>query len=223
MQRRIFALGMKLGFIAFAALGFGGCGHLGNFDRPEVSDSKPAKWFAFANQEAATAPSGPEDRKVFCPQIIILEGAAASQVHSGSPPSNENLRHQFSVTDVARECSLQGDQIAMKVGIAGNVLLGPTGAPGTFTVPLRVAIIRISDEKPVTSKLYHASATIASGQTQADFSVVSEPLLAPFLREHAEEDYIIKVGVDEGSPTDKPAGKRKQANAPQAGEEPAAQ
>ncbi len=150
-------------------------------------------------QNAAPADAGSSGgRHLFCPEVIILEGTAASQVHAGNPPTNMNLRYQYALGDVVRQCELQGDQLAVKVGIAGNVLLGPAGAPASFSVPLRVAIIGTKDNHPIVTKLYHAAATIAAGQAGADFSLVTEPLLVPFTQDHTEDDYTIKVGIDEG-------------------------
>ena len=148
--------------------------------------------------------AGSQGHHLFCPEVIILDGTAASQVHAGEPPTNMNLRYQYALGDVSRECALQGDQLALKVGIAGKVLLGPAGAPASFSVPLRVAIVGTKDHEPVVTKLYHVAATIPAGQAQTDFQLVTEPLLVPFTTDHAEDDYTIKVGIDEGP--EKPAG-----------------
>jgi hypothetical protein len=148
--------------------------------------------------EQQGAPAQPGGHHLFCPEVIILEGTAASQVHAGNPPTNMNLRYQYALGDVVRQCELQGDQLAVKIGIAGNVLLGPAGAPASFSVPLRVAIIGTKDNHPILTKLYHVAATIPAGQAGADFSLVTEPLLVPFTQDHTEDDYTIKVGIDEG-------------------------
>jgi hypothetical protein len=150
---------------------------------------------------------GPQARHLFCPDILILDGTAASQVHAGTPPTTMNLRYQFSLGDVVRECSIDGEHLAIKIGIAGNVLLGPAGSPASFSVPLRVAIISKADHEAVVTKLYRVAATVPAGQAQTDFSLVSEPLVVPFLTDHADLDYEIKVGIDEGA--EKPEAKAK--------------
>jgi hypothetical protein len=147
--------------------------------------------------------TGPKARHLFCPDILILDGTAASQVHAGTPATTMNLRYQFSLGDVVRECAIQGEDLSIKIGIAGNVLLGPAGAPASFSVPLRVAIVSKKDHETVVSKLYHVAATIQSGQDQTDFNLVSEPLLVPFFQDHADLDYEIKVGIDEGAAAEK--------------------
>jgi len=206
MKRRYLVRMGALSLAASATLALCGCGgRVGNFDQPEAADSKLGNLLGLKSASAPPAP-GVETRRIFCPQIFVLEGTAATQVHSGNPPSNENLRYQSSVDDVARECSLDGERVAIKVGVAGKVLLGPAGAPGSFNVPVRVAVVRQSDNQPVVSKLYRASASIPSGQTYADYTIVSEPLFVPFIQDHTEDDYSIKVGIDEGAGAEKPGG-----------------
>jgi hypothetical protein len=189
------------------ALGLAGCGgHLGNFDTPEPGGSKLANLLGFKSNDAPAAP-GAEVRHIFCPQVVVLEGTAASRSYAGTPPSSATLRYQYALDDTARECTLEGDQLAIKIGVAGKVLLGPAGSPGSFSVPVRMAVLREHDNLPIVSKLYHAAVTVAAGETRADFTIVSEPLQVPFIQDHAEDDYTIKVGIDEGPSADKSAGK----------------
>jgi hypothetical protein len=188
-------------------LGLAGCGgHLGTFDTPETGGSKLANLLGFKSNDAPAAP-GAEVRHIFCPQVIVLEGTAASQAYAGTPPSSANLRYQSALDDTARECTLEGEQLAIKIGVAGKVLLGPAGSPGSFSVPVRMAILRERDNQPIISKVYRAAVTVAAGETRADFTIVSEPLRVPFIQDHAEDDYTIKVGIDDGASAEKPAGK----------------
>lgn len=195
-----------LGTAAF--LGVAGCGgHLGNFDVPEAGGSKLGNLLGFKSNDAPAA-AGTQVRHIFCPEVLILEGTAASQAYNGAPPSSGNLKHQYSLNDTARECTLEGDQLAIKIGVAGKVLLGPAGSPGSFSVPVRMAVLHEHNNEPVISKIYKAAVTVATGETEADFTIVSEPLRVPFIQDHAEDDYTIKVGIDEGTAADKPASKK---------------
>jgi hypothetical protein len=191
-------------------LGLVGCGgHLGTFDTPQTQGGGSqvlAMLLGFKNNDAPAAP-GTQVRHIVCPEVVVLEGTAASQTYAGTPPSSANLRYQYALDDTARECTLEGDQLAIKIGIAGKVLLGPAGSPGSFSVPVRMAVLREHDNQPIVSKLYRVAVTVAAGETRADFTVVSEPLRAPFIQDHAEDDYTIRVGIDEGASAEKPAGK----------------
>ncbi|WP_051335552.1 hypothetical protein [Methylocapsa acidiphila] len=209
MQRRILARIGRLGLVAAVSLGLSACGgRLGNFDQPEPAGSKLSNLLGLGGASSNAPAAGTETRRIFCPEIFVLEGTAASRVYAGAPPSNDNLRYQSSVDDVARECALDGDRISLKIGVAGKVLLGPAGAPGAFNVPVRVAVVREKDNQPLVSKLYRASASVPAGETYAAFTIVTEPLFVPFVQDHAEDDYSIKVGIDEGGGGEKPAGKR---------------
>jgi hypothetical protein len=191
-------------------LGLAACGgHLGNFGTPETQGGGSqvlAMLLGFKSNDAPAAP-GTQVRHVFCPQVVMLEGTAASQAYAGTAPSKENLRYQYALDDTARECTLEGDQLKIKIGVAGKVLLGPAGSPGSFSVPVRMAVLRERDNQPIVSKLYRAAVTVAAGETGADFTIVSEPLRVPFIQDHAEDGYTIKVGLDEGAGADKPVGK----------------
>jgi hypothetical protein len=191
-------------------LGFAGCGgHLGTFDTPQTQGGGSqvlAMLLGFKNNDAPAAP-GTQVRHIVCPEVVVLEGTAASQTYAGTPPSSANLRYQYALDDTARECTLEGDQLAIKIGIAGKVLLGPAGSPGSFSVPVRMAVLREHDNQPIVSKLYRAAVTVAAGETRADFTIVSEPLQVPFIQDHAEDDYTIRVGIDEGASADKSTGK----------------
>ncbi len=192
---------------ASVVLGLAGCGgYLGTFDTPKTGASKLANLLGFKSNDVPAAP-GAEVRHIFCPEVLILEGTAASQAYAGTPPSSANLRYQYALGDTARECTLEGDQLAIKIGVAGKVLLGPAGSPGGFSVPVRIAILRERDNVPLVSKLYRAAVTVAAGETKADFTIVSEPLRVPFIQDHAKDDYTIKVGIDEGAGADKPPGR----------------
>lgn len=190
----------KFIFAAWAAAALAGCGKtgsLGSFDQPDSNSTITSRFGNLLTFNKLTGEATPakEAEKLECPEILVLDGTAAHRVYNGAE-SNENLRYQYSIADVARECIHQGDQIAMKIGVAGQVLLGPAGTPGAFTVPIRIAIVRESDNAPVVSKLYTASVNVIPGQTEAPYTLVTEPLLAPFIQSHTAEDYAIKVGID---------------------------
>jgi len=162
-----------------------------------------------------------------CPKIDVLDGTASYRTYAGTDQTNGNVRYQFSMGDVARDCTRSGDQILLKVGVEGRVLLGPAGNAGSFTVPVRIAVRHDSDGKAAATKLYQVPASIAAGADAATFQVVSDPLAVHFVSNSAGDDYTILVGFDTG--TKAPAttavkerrGRRaKDAVAPDAGKPP---
>lgn len=144
------------------------------------------------------APAAPDAIKVDCPTVEVQDGTAAARYYAGGKTS-ENVRYQFSLVDVARECNVSAGKIFIKVGVAGRGLLGPAGSPGSFSAPVRIAIRQDSaGGKILLSKVYTASATLSAAD-DAPFSLVSDPIDVPFIREQADQDYTILVGFDTGA------------------------
>lgn len=147
-----------------------------------------------------------------CPEITVLDGTGAARIMAANAAGNAGLKHQYSITDVARECQLSNNQMVLKVGVEGRVLLGPAGAPGTFDVPIRIAIVNKLDDKPFLSKLYKVAASIPPGQTGAPYTLVADSLVIPFGAGRTAQDYSIKIGIDSGKGgevADKPAHRHK--------------
>ena len=107
------------------------------------------------------------------------------------------VRYQIAVGDVARECAVQGDRLAIRVGVETNVVLGPAGSAGTYTAPLRIAIVRQRDEAVLASKVYRVGGAVG-GTGQSQFTLVADALTVPYINEHASADYEVLVGFGEG-------------------------
>lgn len=136
--------------------------------------------------------------KVECPAVTVADQGSSVRVYSGADHSNDDVRYQYDLGQLARQCAVENGQIAIKVGVSGRVLLGPAGSPGAFTVPILIAVRRESDRKIVASKVYRTSVVVPAGGGQALFTTVSQPLLVPYTREEADQDYTIRVGFDQG-------------------------
>ena len=147
---------------------------------------------------------------VECPEIMVADGQSALRIFGGADKSSAGVKHQYSFGDMSRECRVVNGNIEIRVGVAGYVLSGPMGGPGSFQVPVRVFVRRDSDGQTVQSKIYKVAATIAPDQAQTSFAVVTEPLTVPLLRTDASLDYSLFVGFD-GTPEkpQKPAPKQR--------------
>ena len=172
-----------------------GCGHSGSFDVPDSAPTQMSELMAHVQFKEPPKKPRPADL-IQCPEIIVLEGTSADRVYTAGSQGNDALRYQFSVLDVARDCRIDGSQISMKVGVDGKILLGPAGSPGNFTAPIRVVIVRDTDQAPVFSKLYHIPTVVPAGESQGAFTLVTEPLNVPYTNEYAVHGYTIKVGFD---------------------------
>ena len=153
---------------------------------------------AFNTTTPGPAPvaNGAAERPLQCPTIEVLDGTASYRTYAGATQTNHAVRYQFSMGEVARECTHSGKEVLLKVGVEGRVLLGPAGSPGAFTVPVRIAVRHDGDGKAVATKLYQVPATIAAGEDATTFQIVSDPIAVPFVTADADEDYTILVGFD---------------------------
>jgi hypothetical protein len=196
-----------------AALTLAGCGTT-TFSPETSMSTKAANFLAFDSTKAPALPNadGGPKASTSCPEVIVLEGTAAQRIFAGAENS-ENLRYQFSIGDVARECFVVGDKLTIKVGIHGRILLGPAGSPGHYTLPVRIAVIGEKSQAPVLSKIYRIDATVPAGQSAADYDYMVEPMVVPNLSDRSDDDYNIKLGVDSkgADVADKPARRRKRS------------
>ena len=177
-----------------------GCGAAGtpgfepeNENVPTLS-SKLANLVAFNKLFPTSAPLPQTEAPVECPTIEVLDGTSSVRTYAGEH-SNAGVRYQFSLGDIARECSKNGSNLVLKVGAEGRVLLGPAGSPGNFTVPIRVAVRNDATQKVVYSQLNRIAAGVPAGGTETAFTYVSEPFQVPIVA-HPDEDYVILVGFD---------------------------
>ena len=141
-----------------------------------------------------TEPPPTEKREYTCPAVEILEGTVA--LRSGDTGTARGVGYQASIRDTARECTLVADnRLNIKVGVQGRLVLGESGKPGNYTVPVRVAVRRTGGET-VYSKLTTASVTIPATDTQGSFTVIDEGLSLPLSASDPGDEYTILVGLD---------------------------
>jgi hypothetical protein len=143
-----------------------------------------------------------------CPETSILEGTAAYRV--GDAGAARGISHQAAIHDLARECRASGNTMNIKVGVRGRLLLGDAGKPGTFTVPVRIAVR--SNGNTVYSRLIPTSVVIPAEDTQAPFVVIDDAIALPITAEDPGEAYSIVVGLDPQGARQAPG--RKKARAP---------
>jgi hypothetical protein len=138
-------------------------------------------------------PASAED--VDCPQVAVVDGGASARVGG---PDSQAVRYQFDISDLSRECDPQGSLFALKVGVAGHLLIGPAGSPGAYTTTLRVEVKRDADGKILFSKSYGVAAN-TNGGDRGSYSVVTEPIMLPLTRARLDDDYSISVGLGQGA------------------------
>jgi hypothetical protein len=141
-----------------------------------------------------------------CPEVDIAEGGAALRVGG---PENASVRYQFSIGDTARQCDPAGPGLAaLKIGVAGQVVIGPAGAAGTFSAPLRITVTQLSDNKPVFSQTYQAEAA-TDGVRAGAFRIVTDPINLPMQTLQLADVYSISVGLEGGTGGPSPTAHKK--------------
>lgn len=198
-----------LGFVSALGLLASGCS-----SAPGASDPGDTlgNLFAFNSTTAppVAANQSVNNLNVICPVVDVRDGGAAHRVYSGGGASNAEVRYQFTISDTARECAVENNQIVIRVGVEGKVLLGPAGSPSSFTVPVYIGIRKDEGQQTLSQKVYNVAASIPAGSTHTSFSVVSEPLVVPYTRQNAAADYTIWVGF-EGQRETRPREARRRA------------
>ena len=108
-----------------------------------------------------------------CPEVEIRDGTEFMPVFKpGKLGDTTQILFQASVQRVARDCDMDGANLRVRVGVAGRVLSGPTGATGASAVPVRVAVM--VGDKVVYSKLHQAAVDVQAPDYSALWSVVDD-------------------------------------------------
>ena len=127
-----------------------------------------------------------ETDPAYCPSVDVFEGGSNIRAMSGA-----NVRAQTTLGRVSRECTRREDgSVTVRVGIEARVLLGPSGTPGRFDVPVTVLIKR--DDKVVTSRTERTAAVVSPGEAQGFAQLIVEDVVVP---PAIAADYEIEVGL----------------------------
>ena len=154
-------------------------------------DSKP--------QEQQQTPANPDEPQVTsdCPQVTIRAGASTYAVAaSGKQAIGNDVRFQATITKLARDCTRTGGDITARIGVQGRVIVGPSGAPASVEVPLRVAVVQGGvGEKVIATKAYRTTVTLGEEES-VPFSFVADDLVYPAPSGAVADNYIFYVGFD---------------------------
>ena len=138
-----------------------------------------------------------------CPDVTVADGGAALRVGGAD---NASVRYQFNIGDTARQCEPAGPgQAAIKIGVAGQVVIGPAGSAGTFSAPVKITVTQIAGDKTVFSQTYRAEAT-TDGVRGGDFRIVTDPINLPMSTLQLADVYSITVGFENGTGGPAPTG-----------------
>jgi len=144
--------------------------------------------------EPASAPNN-----LTCPPVTIRSGASTYAVGlPGKAASGTDLRYQAVIGETARECdyNTETNQISIRVGIQGRVIVGPAGAPPSVDVPLRVAVVEDGvSPKTIATRAYTIPVEVPS-DAGAPYSFVAEGIAYPAPQGSAGDRYVFYIGFD---------------------------
>jgi hypothetical protein len=157
---------------------------------------------------AASTTTGAASSEIDCPSVEYRLGAATWASTGPSAESSAlSLRYQGSFLQTARECIVAGNNLTIKVGVQGRIVVGPAGGPGTINVPLRYALVREGlQPQTLWTRLFMVPVTIPPGEPHLIWQHVEEEMTVPRPSASDLEGYVIYIGFDpEGSKSKPPA------------------
>lgn len=132
-----------------------------------------------------------------CPEIQVRDGTQLLRIfEKGRDGDLGAIRFQGTIQKFARECRTDRATgvTTVKVGVAGRLLSGPSGATGGHTLPLRVVLVKNGDEV-LYSQMNPVDAVIAPGGAAVTWTRIVDGITIP---PGPEARYVIYVGFDEG-------------------------
>jgi hypothetical protein len=129
-----------------------------------------------------------------CPPIKVRPGAEAVYYYGKGKIGNpSDLQWQAVIDKQSRNCTVSANQITIKMGVVGRLMLGPAGNQTSVDLPLRFAVE--SDGTALFTEKYTVPVALSAGAQAGDFVKVVDNLVIPYV---GGEDIIIWVGFDSG-------------------------
>jgi hypothetical protein len=168
---------------------------LGGLLGDSQSEPPPVGQMQVSQQQVAMAQAQPLSVAEACPPIEIRQDTGVYSLYAqGRDHDPQGLRFQANIEDVVRSCESAGDQILVKVGVAGRVLSGPAGGPARLTLPVRIAVVDQITGVATYSQLHNKPVSIEPPEVSASFSLVDNTVLID--RATGSQTKVIYVGFD---------------------------
>ncbi|WP_024510093.1 hypothetical protein [Bradyrhizobium sp. ARR65] len=150
-----------------------------------------------AQQPPIVDPNQDQQPDLNCPPVTIRSGASTYAVAApGKQPIGNDVRFQATITKTARECIKNGGDITAHIGIQGRVIVGPSGAPPTVEIPMRIAVVQGGvSEKVIATKAYRTTVELGE-QDSVPFSLVANDLVYPVPPGATGDNYVFYIGFD---------------------------
>ncbi len=130
-----------------------------------------------------------------CPPLQVEGGQRYVTIYEGNRVGDAaSVVNRGEITKTARECQLTSGLVQVKYGIAGRVLLGPKGKPGTVTFPIIMQVLDKAKNK-VKSEPFTVTVTITKENPLSYFSLVRDVNI-PVKDGTVPQDYSISIAFE---------------------------
>ena len=148
-----------------------------------------------AKADAPTMESGTAGDSLHCPQVVAWPHDRLLTIYAGGQVGDSQaIVHRGEITKLARQCQIYGNQVTVKYGFAGRVLLGPKGKPGQVTMPISIKVAD-ADRKVLANDKASISTVIPTENPVGYFSMVKE-ITFPMTMGTRPEDYKVFVAFE---------------------------
>ncbi len=130
-----------------------------------------------------------------CPTLQVEGGLRDITVYEGNRVGNSKaVIHHGEITKTARECMFAGGVVQVKYGVAGRVLLGPKGKPGTIALPATMQVLDKAKGK-LKAETFTLDVTITRENPISYFAVVRDVSI-PVKEGTVPGDYSITIAFE---------------------------
>lgn len=138
-----------------------------------------------------------------CPQIFMRDQDAVYRTYAkGKKDDPQQVAFQASFGDYTRQCTLTDTNLTMTVVAQLRLIVGPAGAPGQVTLPIRITVT--DDDTVLYSEVTNFPAQISEGSGSAQVVFRKEGIKMPI---GSGALVRVNIGFDQG-PAKKTTGKR---------------
>lgn len=147
-----------------------------------------------------TAPPPPKEQitqselEAFCPSVNVRDGTASFSTYTaGKSDDSSQVIYQASIADATRACKRADGQMSIDVAVAGRIVPGPQGKPGSITLPIRVVVS--SSGQVVYSQLHQYKVAVNDTASATQFLFRDPAIVIP---QPPRGQARVFVGFDEG-------------------------
>lgn len=134
-----------------------------------------------------------------CPKFSIWPRDRLLTVYEiGRAGDGLAIQYRGELTKTARECQVQPNQVSVKYGFAGRVLLGPRGRPGRVKMPVKVHVTD-KERNILSTQDFLIDVTIPNDNPVGYFSTVRD-VSFPVQPGVIPSDYQLYVAFDRSAP-----------------------